>query len=86
MTTITVSIDEETLEAVDRLATTLRREARGGAARRHSRSEIVRLALRRLLAEHERRVLEERDRAIFARHRSRLERQARMLVREQAVR
>jgi metal-responsive CopG/Arc/MetJ family transcriptional regulator len=80
MKTIAISIDEETLAALDRVA---RRKRGGGGARRGgqpSRSEIVRQAVREFLARRE-----QRERAIWARHRDRLEREARALVREQAT-
>jgi metal-responsive CopG/Arc/MetJ family transcriptional regulator len=85
MKTIAISIDEETLAALDRVA---RRKRGGGGARRGgqpSRSEIVRQAVREFLARREQGEREQRERAIWARHRDRLEREARALVREQAT-
>jgi metal-responsive CopG/Arc/MetJ family transcriptional regulator len=85
MKTIAISIDEDTLAALDRVA---RPRSRAGRARRGgqpTRSELVRQAVQEFLARREQREREERERAIWARHRDRLEREARALVREQAT-
>ena len=75
MRTIAISIDEPTLAALDRLA------AKGAAGRR---SALVREAVAQFLERRERQEQEERERAVFARHRSRLAREAKALVAAQA--
>jgi hypothetical protein len=72
--TIAITIDEEALADLDRLA------KRCGAAR----SRIVRLALREYLVRAERAAAEARERDIIRRHRARLQQQAAALVKEQA--
>jgi metal-responsive CopG/Arc/MetJ family transcriptional regulator len=85
MKTIAVSIDEPTLEALDRLmAPSPGRRVTGRAPR--SRSELVRSALHEYLARAEQRVREEREGRIFAAHREQLAREAAALVAEQARR
>jgi len=84
--TIAISIDDSTLEAIDRL---VRQERPSGAgrrkgARRCTRSEIVRAALQAFVAGRERLRREVREGAILARHRALLTRQATALVAEQA--
>jgi metal-responsive CopG/Arc/MetJ family transcriptional regulator len=74
--TIAISIDEPTIEALDRLA-------RRGRKRR-KRSELVREALTEFLVRREREAREEREREAFARHRDKLARQAKAMVAEQA--
>lgn len=85
MKTIAVSIDEATLEAVERLT---RRRGGGRPPKRPregpTRSEIVRLALHEFLERRERREREAEERRILHRHRGLLARQARALVAEQA--
>jgi metal-responsive CopG/Arc/MetJ family transcriptional regulator len=85
MKTIAVTIDDETLKAIDRLA---RRSPRGGRPtgkrpRRPNRSELVRMALHEFVARHAALDREERDRALIAKHRALLARQAAALVGEQ---
>lgn len=82
MKTIAVTIDEATLRAIDKLARA--RNKTGGQAARTSRSAIVRAALRRYVDAQEREAREARERRIFARHREKLARQAKALIREQA--
>ena len=77
MKTIAVSIDEPTLEALDRLAQS------GRGAR--NRSELVREALAEFLSRRERVEQETRERAAIRRHRARLARQAKAMVAEQGV-
>lgn len=72
MKTIAITIDDETLERVDRL---------GGG---RSRSRIIREAVRNHVAQLERLAEEEREAAVIRRHRGRLARQARALVHSQA--
>ena len=76
MKTIAISIDEETLSALDRL------QAAGHA----NRSAIVRQALTHHLEQLSRIERETKERSIFARHRKLLERQAAALIAEQARR
>jgi metal-responsive CopG/Arc/MetJ family transcriptional regulator len=84
MKTIAISIDDSTLEDLDRIARVLESADRGSRRRRvANRSKVVRAALREYLARHEREHQEQRDREVFARNRQKLLRQARVLVREQ---
>ena len=81
MKTIAISIDEESLAAVDRLA----RAARGRAGKREAnRSEVIRRAVWQFLAGQKRHEREESDRRILAANREQIERAARVLVAEQA--
>ena len=77
MRTIAITIEEETLKRVDRVAAG---ERAGGPA---NRSRIIRAAVREYLARLERIAEEERERTILRRHSGRLARQAAALVREQ---
>jgi metal-responsive CopG/Arc/MetJ family transcriptional regulator len=77
--TIAITIDEPTLKGIARIAA-----ARGEKGRRPSRSEVIRIALQDYLRRHERREREEKERAIFARHKARLDKQLHALVEEQA--
>lgn len=77
MKTIAVTIDEGMLQRIDRI---MKEES----ALWKSRSEIVRQALREFISDLERVAEEEREREIFHRHRSRINRQAAALVKEQA--
>jgi Arc/MetJ-type ribon-helix-helix transcriptional regulator len=76
MKTITISIDESTLRALDRLVRTGR--ARG------NRSALVRQALVEFLARREGQERELIEGAAVAKHRSLLARQAKAMVAEQA--
>lgn len=82
MKTIAITIDEDSLAAIDRLA----RTARGGRSGkgRPSRSEVIRQALREFIARHRRREREESDRRVLAANRERIERQLNALVADQA--
>jgi metal-responsive CopG/Arc/MetJ family transcriptional regulator len=75
MKTIAVTIDEPTLERMDRLVSA---QAKG------NRSELVRVAIQDYVNRLERAVEEEHERGVFQRNRKRLERQAAALVKEQA--
>lgn len=77
MKTIAITIDEETLEHVDRLV------KRGGRASRN-RSQLIRQAVHDYVSRLERLADDDREAAIVRRHRGRLARQASALVREQA--
>jgi metal-responsive CopG/Arc/MetJ family transcriptional regulator len=72
MKTIAITIDDDTLERVDRL---------GGG---RNRSRVIREAVREYVARLERLAGEEREATVIRRHRGRLARQARALVRAQA--
>ncbi len=76
MKTIAITIDEPTLETVDRLV------GRGRGA--HNRSQMIRQAVHEYVARLERLAEDEREAAIVRRHRGRLARQTAALVREQA--
>ena len=82
MKTIAVTIDEETLRAVDELAAGGQQNR--GRRPRTSRSAVVRTALRRYVETRGREEREGRERLIFSRHRETLARQAKALVSEQA--
>ena len=77
MKTIAITIDEETLEHVDRLV------GRGGRASQN-RSQLIRQAVHDYVSRLERLADDEREASIVRRHRGRLARQATWLVREQA--
>jgi len=77
MKTIAITMDEGTLERVDRLV------ALGGPASQN-RSQLIRQAVHDYVARIERLADDEREGAIVRRHRGRLARQASALVREQA--
>jgi metal-responsive CopG/Arc/MetJ family transcriptional regulator len=76
--TIAITIEEETLERVDRAAAA----ARSGATA--NRSQLIRTAVREYLARLERMAEEDRERHIVKRHARRLAQQAAALVKEQA--
>jgi metal-responsive CopG/Arc/MetJ family transcriptional regulator len=82
MKTIAISIDEESLAAVDRLAQAAGR--RGGGRKAANRSEVVRRAVREFIGRQRKHEREERDRRILGAHRDQIERQAASLVAEQA--
>jgi metal-responsive CopG/Arc/MetJ family transcriptional regulator len=69
--TIAITIDEDMLAQVDRLS-------------EKGRSRLIRDAIRSYLAQRERQMEERRESTIIRKHRARLARQARALVREQA--
>lgn len=77
MRTIAITIDEDMIKRIDRIIT-------GDKSRGRSRSQIIRQAVGEHLARLERVAEEDREREIFRRHRRRLERQAKALVKEQA--
>ena len=79
MTTIAISLDERTLQGIDRLAAEL---AKAGG--RRNRSEVVRLAVAELLARRERARADAEERKIWKKHRARLAAQGAALVRDQA--
>ena len=77
MKTIAITIDNETLQNIDRLL------SREGKVWR-SRSHIIRKSVQEFVARLEQMMEEERERKIFRRHRTRLNRQAAALVKGQA--
>jgi metal-responsive CopG/Arc/MetJ family transcriptional regulator len=86
MITIAISIDEATLEEMDRLVASAAAGRRGRSAGRGlSRSEVVRLAVRQYLAQRRRAERDARDAAALAKNRERLAKQAAALVAEQAT-
>ena len=78
MKTIAITIEDDVLERVDRVATTQRSGKAG------NRSYVIRTAVHEYLARLESAVEEERERAILQRHSRRLARQAAALVKDQA--
>ena len=88
MKTIAISIDETTLDALDRVVRNVPRSGRGKDAhggQTSSRSAVVRRALHEFLDRHQRSAREAKERRAIARHRELLARQAAALVREQAI-
>lgn len=83
MKTIAITIDEDTLKAIDTL---VRGDAgaRRKGARGPSRSAIVRMALAEFLARRRRAQRDEHDRQVIAENRERLLADAKGLVAEQA--
>jgi metal-responsive CopG/Arc/MetJ family transcriptional regulator len=77
MKTIAISIDEPTLDALDRLA-------RKGRPRR-TRSKLVREAIAEFLARREEQEQEASEWATITKHRALLARQAKAMVTEQAT-
>jgi metal-responsive CopG/Arc/MetJ family transcriptional regulator len=77
MKTIAVTIDEPTLKRLDRIVGMERVSLK-------NRSEVIRRAVQDFVGRLERMAEEEREREIFQRHRTRLNRQAAALVKEQA--
>lgn len=82
MKTIAVSIDESTLQRLDRQ---LRGGSRTRNAKRPNRSHLVRAALRLYLGLAERGEQDARDAAAYAGHRSRLDAQLAAVVTEQEL-
>ena len=77
MKTIAVTIDEPTLKRLDRLTNKVDLPYR-------SRSAVIRKAVEQFANRLERESEEQRETEIFRRHRSRLNRQATALIKEQA--
>jgi metal-responsive CopG/Arc/MetJ family transcriptional regulator len=84
MKTIAISIDNDTLDALDRITHTAARPDRARSRKVSNRSEVVRRALREFLERQERSAREAKEREAIARHRALLARQAAVLVRAQA--
>jgi metal-responsive CopG/Arc/MetJ family transcriptional regulator len=83
MKTIAVSIDEPTLQALDRVASEPGGTGKQGRASTN-RSKIVRRALREYIERREKATREEKERSIFAANREALAREAAALVADQA--
>jgi len=77
MKTIAISIEQDTLDRVDRLT-------KSGGQTGTNRSHVIRLAIKEYVSRLERQAEEERETAIVRRHRGDLARQAKALVQEQA--
>ena len=77
MKTIAITIDEPTLKRLDRVMADKSKSWK-------TRSEVIRLAVQQFVAHLERTAEDEREREIFRRHSSRLNRQAAALIKEQA--
>jgi len=77
MKTISITVDEDVLARLDRLAA-------GGAPEGVTRSGMIRDAMRTYVSRMERQIEEEREGEIFRRRRKRLEKEATALVGEQA--
>ena len=77
MKTIAISIEDETLDRMDKLTAT-------NDKRFKNRSRMIQDAMREYLSRIERIEEEEREREIIRRHRGRLARQATALVKEQS--
>ena len=82
MKTIAISIDAESLTAIDRLAHAVGR--RRGRKKPANRSEVIRWAVREFIARHRRREREKRDGRVLAANRELIGRQAHALAAEQA--
>jgi metal-responsive CopG/Arc/MetJ family transcriptional regulator len=79
MKTIAITIEEDILQRIDRLAS-------NHDQTRRNRSSVIRLAIREYVTRVEQLSEDEREAAIVRRHRGRLARQSQALVREQAKR
>ncbi len=77
MKTIAITIDEDTLRSIEEIS-------KESPARARSRSRIIRTAIKEFVARRQQEVREAREREIFKRHRTRMARQARALISEQA--
>lgn len=77
MKTIAMTIDEPTLKRIDHLMA-------NEIVPWKSRSEVIRHAVQKFIMELERAEEEKREREIFRRHGTRLNRQAAALIKEQA--
>jgi len=77
MKTIAITIDEPTLKRLDQLATDTNFSFR-------NRSDVIRRAVQQFLERVQREAEEHRETEIFRKHKSRLNRQAATLIKEQA--
>ncbi|HEY3449077.1 MAG TPA: ribbon-helix-helix domain-containing protein [Myxococcales bacterium] len=81
MKTIAITIDDETLEAIDKLA---RPGGKGRGSAPGNRSKVVREALREFLAQREKAAREEAEWKVWSKRIDKLNREAAALVAEQA--
>ena len=77
MRTIAITIEEDTLKSLKEIA---EKSPRGPK----NRSRIIRMAISEFVAKERQRLREAQEREIFKKHRTRLARQARALISEQA--
>ncbi len=77
MKTIAITIDEDTLRSIEEIS-------KKSSVRARSRSRIIRLAIKEFVSRRQQQAREAREREIFKRHRTRMARQARALISEQA--
>lgn len=77
MKTIAITIDEDTLRSIEEIS-----KKTSGRAR--NRSRIIRMAIKEFVSRRQQQAREAREREIFKRHRTRMARQARALISEQA--
>ncbi len=77
MKTIAITIDEDTLRSLEEIS-------QKSPARVKSRSRIIRMAIKDFVTRRQQQAREAREREIFKRHRTRMARQARALISEQA--
>jgi metal-responsive CopG/Arc/MetJ family transcriptional regulator len=84
MKTIAISIDQPTLDALDRMTPPKKSSGQGSSRKRANRSALIRRAVSQFIEQQDRTQSEETDRRAFARHRKAIARQAEALVGEQA--
>ena len=84
MRTIAISIDQDTLDALDRLTPLGKPSGPGAARKRANRSEMIRRAVSAFIEQQDRTQSESADRQAIARHRDALSRQVAALVEEQS--
>ena len=77
MKTIAITVDEETLDLIDKLL--------GSASEFRSRSALVRAAIREYAAQVHKRLEEERERELVHKNKDLLDKQLKALVEEQAA-
>ena len=77
MKTIAITIDEDMLRSLEEIS-------QKSPTRVKSRSRIIRMAIKDFVARRQQQAREAREREIFKRHRTRMARQARALISEQA--
>lgn len=77
MKTIAITIDDDTLNALEAVAKELPRRAR-------SRSRLIRMAIKEFVVRQHKEAREAREREVFKKHRAKLARQAKALISDQA--
>ena len=80
METVAVTLDKKTLDALDAVSRNVIRRTGG----RPNRSLVVRTAIREYVGRQLRLESEGRERAVLAKHRTRLAKEAKALIRDQA--